>query len=258
MVRVLSCLVVAFVLAVSSAQAQQVSRLDEIMKRGTLRVGMTGDYPPFTYFDKAISRFRGFDVDMAEALGKALGVKVAYVQTTWPQLTSDFEVDDFDMAMGGISITPERQKKGMFSTPIMREGKTPIARCTDRGKYETIADIDKPGTRVIVNPGGTNERFARANIKNAEIKTHSDNVTIFDEIANGNADLMMTDSSETRYQQKLHAGVLCAVHPEKPFDFAEKAYWLQRDAVLKAFVDRWVRMAIEDGSFAKIYAAWFE
>ena len=44
--------------------------------------------------------------------------------------------------------------------------------------------------------------------------------TIFDEIAKGNADLMMTDASETRYQQKLHAGVLCAVHPEKPFDFA--------------------------------------
>jgi hypothetical protein len=101
----------------------------------------------------------------------------------------------------------------MFSTPIMREGKTPIARCSDKGKYETLAEIDRPGTRVIVNPGGTNERFARANVKNAEIKTYSDNVTIFDEIAKGNADLMMTDSSETRYQQKLHAGVLCACIP---------------------------------------------
>jgi hypothetical protein len=49
---------------------------------------------------------------------------------------------------------------------------------------------------------------------------------------------MMTDASETRYQQKLHPGVLCAVHPDKPFDFAEKAYWLQRDEALKAFVDQ--------------------
>jgi cyclohexadienyl dehydratase len=69
---------------------------------------------------------------------------------------------------------------------------------------------------------------------------------------------MMTDSSEARYQQKLHPGVLCAVHPEKPFDHAEKAYWLQRDADLKTFVDRWVQKAVDDGSFAKIYAAWFE
>ena len=62
---------------------------------------------------------------------------------------------------------------------------------------------------------------------------------------------MMTDASETRYQQKLHPGVLCAVHPDKPFDFAEKAYWLQRDAALKAFVDQWLHIAFEDGSFRK-------
>jgi cyclohexadienyl dehydratase len=37
-----------------------------------------------------------------------------------------------------------------------------------------------------------------------------------------------------------------------------KAYWLQRDTDLKNFVDRWVQKAIDDGSFAKIYAAWFE
>jgi len=258
MSKFLSCVFVGLVLAAAPAYAQDRSRLDEIVSRGTLRVGMTGDYLPFTYFDKATQTFRGFDVDMAEALGKALGVRVEYVQTAWPQLTKDFEADNFDIAMGGVSITLDRQKKGMFSTPIMREGKTPIARCADKDKYATLADIDKPGTRVIVNPGGTNERFARSHIKSAEIKVFGDNVAIFDEIANGDADLMMTDASETRYQQKLHPGVLCAVHPDKPFDFAEKAYWLQRDVALKAFVDQWLHIATEDGSFKKIYDAWFE
>jgi cyclohexadienyl dehydratase len=258
MLRSLAALAAAIFLIASSAQAQQPSRLDDIVKRGTLRVGMTGDYLPFTSLDKATQKFRGFDVDMAEALGKVLGVRIEYVQTAWPQLMKDFEADHFDIAMGGISITLDRQKKGMFSTPIMREGKTPIARCADKDKYETIAEIDRPGTRVIVNPGGTNERFARTTIKNAEIKTWNDNVTIFDQIAKGDADLMMTDASETRYQQKLHPGVLCAVHPDRPFDFAEKAYWMQRDVALKDFVDQWLHMAREDGRTQKIYAAWFE
>jgi cyclohexadienyl dehydratase len=257
MLRPLIGLLATLVLTVS-AQAQQPSRLDQIISRGTLRVGMTGDYLPFTYLDKETQKFRGFDVDMAEALGKALGVKVEFVPTAWPQLMKDFEADKFDVAMGGVSITLDRQKKGLFSTPIMREGKTPIARCADKDKFAELADIDKAGTRVIVNPGGTNERFARANIKNAEVRVYGDNVTIFDEIAKGNADLMMTDASETRYQQKLHPGVLCAVHPDKPFDFAEKAYWLQRDEALKAFVDQWLHIAMEDGSFRKIYAGWFE
>jgi cyclohexadienyl dehydratase len=258
MLRYLICLAAALLLAANVTHAQQTSRLDEIIKRGSLRVGMTGDYLPFTSLDKATQTFRGFDVDMAEQLGKALGVKVEYVQTAWPQLSRDFEADKFDIAMGGVSITLDRQKLGLFSAPIMREGKTPIARCTDAAKFATIADIDKSGVRVIENPGGTNERFARANLKSAEITIHGDNVTIFDEIAKGNADLMITDASETRYQQKLHQGVLCAVHPDKPFDFAEKAYWLRRDGAFKAFVDQWLHIAMESGSFAKIYAAWFE
>jgi len=257
MLRVLTCLT-ALLLTIASAPAQQPSRLDQIISRGTLRIGMTGDYRPFTFLDKETQKFGGFDVDMAESLGKALGVKVEYVQTAWPQMAGDFEADKFDIVMGGVSITLDRQKKGLFSTPIMREGKTPIARCADQGKYQTLADIDRQGTRIIVNPGGTNERFARANVKNAEIKVFGDNVTIFDEIAKGDADLMITDSSETRYQQKLHPGVLCAVHPDKPFDFAEKAYWLQRDPALKAFVDQWLHIAAEDGTYQKIYAAWFE
>lgn len=246
------------ILTVPAMQAQTPSRLEAIVKHGALRIGMTGDYAPFSAFDPATSSFRGFDVDMAEGIAGALGVRIEYVHTAWPKLAQDFDADRFDIAMGGISITPERESKGLFSTPIMQEGKTPIARCKDTGKYETLADIDRPGTRLIVNPGGTNERFARANIKHAEIKVYPDNVRIFDEIANGDADLMITDASETRYQQKLHPGVLCAVHPDHPFDHAQKAYWLQRDAALKAFVDNWIAQARKDGRFAKIYAAWFE
>ncbi len=248
MVRIVAAWLAACFLLTAPLHAQTPlpSRLDDIISRGTLRVGLTGDYLPFSSFDPAATKFSGFDVEMAEQLGQALGVRIDYVHTSWPKLSSDFAADQFDIAMGGVSITLDRQKKGLFSTPIMREGKTPIARCTDKGKYETIADIDKPGTRVIVNPGGTNERFARANVKNAEVKLHNDNVTIFDEIAKGNADLMMTDS------------VLCAVHPDKPFDFAEKAYWLQRDVALKAFVDQWLPLMQENGSFRAITSRWFE
>jgi cyclohexadienyl dehydratase len=258
--RRMICAVVAIIVAMTAtadAQTPTASRLDDIISHGTLRVGMTGDYRPFSFLDKTTSKFEGFDVDMIEALGQALGVKVEFVQTSWPTMTRDFEANAFDMAAGGVSITLDRQKKGLFSTPIMREGKTPIARCADTEKFETLAKIDQPGTRVIVNPGGTNERFARTHLRNAAIEIYPDNVTIFDEIAKGSADLMMTDASETRYQQKLHPGVLCAVHPDKPFDFAEKSYWLQRDVAFKAFVDQWLHIISENGSYKTIYNKWF-
>lgn len=251
-------LLVLAVLFLGAPALAQASRLDEILARGVLRVGTTGDYRPFTALDKTSGVYSGFDIDLAQSLGTALGVKVEFEPTSWPNLMKDFEAGAFDIAMGGVSVTLDRAKKGFFSAPYMREGKTPIARCADKDKYQTLADIDRPGVKVIANPGGTNERFDRANIHSAEIVLYGDNLTIFDEIAKGHADLMITDASETRFQQKLHTNVLCAVHPDRPFDFAEKAYWLAPDEPLKAFVDQWLHLSMENGSFAAIYAKWFE
>jgi cyclohexadienyl dehydratase len=251
-------LFVLAVLAFANQALAQTSRLDDILARGVLRVGTTGDYRPFTALDKASGAYAGFDIDLAQSLGAALGVKVEFEPTSWPNLAMDFKAGAFDIAMGGISVTLDRAKSGFFSIPYMREGKTPIARCADKDKYQTLADIDRPEVKVIANPGGTNERFDRANLHAAAIALYPDNLKIFDEIAKGDADLMITDASETRFQQKLHAGVLCAIHPDKPFDFAEKAYWMPQDPALKAFVDQWLHMAMENGAFAAIYAKWFE
>jgi cyclohexadienyl dehydratase len=251
-------LFVLAVLAFANQALAQASRLDDILARGVLRVGTTGDYRPFTALDKASGAYAGFDIDLAQSLGAALGVKVEFEPTSWPNLAKDFQAGAFDIAMGGISVTLDRAKSGFFSIPYMREGKTPIARCADKDKYQTLADIDRPRVKVIANPGGTNERFDRANLHAAAIALYPDNLKIFDEIAKGDADLMITDASETRFQQKLHAGVLCAIHPDKPFDFAEKAYWMPQDPALKAFVDQWLHMAMENGAFAAIYAKWFE
>ena len=59
-----------------SQTAPATNRLDEIIARGTLRVGTTGDYKPFTYKNPADGRFIGLDVEMGERLAKALGVKI--------------------------------------------------------------------------------------------------------------------------------------------------------------------------------------
>ena len=82
--------------------------------------------------------------------------------------------------MGGVTITLDSQKIGLFSNPVFSSGKTPITRCGDEPKYETIAEIDQPGVHVIVNPGGTNERFDQADLEKATIIQWSDNATIFD------------------------------------------------------------------------------
>ncbi len=168
---------------------------------------------------------------------------------------SDLGGDRFDLAIGGVSVSLERQKKAFFSIPYLRDGKTPIARCDDAHKYQSLADIDRPEVRLVVNPGGTNERFARAHAPHATLTVFPDNVTIFDRLVTGESDVMITDAIEARLQQRLHPR-LCAIHPDAPFDFSEKAVLLPRDAVLKAYVDQWLHQALETGAFARANEQW--
>jgi cyclohexadienyl dehydratase len=106
---------------------------------------------------------------MAMDLAQSLGVRLEIVKTSWSTLKSDLEANSFDIAMGGITITLDRQKMGLFSNPVISSGKTPITHCGNEPKYETMAGIDQPGVHVIVNPGGTNERFDRGHLHKATI-----------------------------------------------------------------------------------------
>ena len=241
--------------AVAPGAPAPSNRLDEILARGVLRVGSTGDYKPFTYRTTGAGGFIGLDITLADDLANSLGVKLQIVPTTWGAMMSDLGNDRFDLAMGGVSVSLERQKKAFFSTPYLRDGKTPIARCEDAQKYQALADFDRPEVRLIVNPGGTNERFARARVAHATLTVFPDNVTIFDRIVAGEADVMITDAIEARLQQRLHPK-LCAIHPDAPFDFSEKAVLLPRDVALKAYVDQWLHQAIETGAFARANEQW--
>jgi cyclohexadienyl dehydratase len=233
----------------------QTTKLDEIIQRGTLRVGLTGDYRPFS-IKAEDGTFTGLDVDQANALAAALGVRLEIVPTAWPTLMADLQAGKYDIGMGGITESMERAKTAFFSVPVMRSGKTPIARCVDRDKYETLDAIDHPGVRVITNPGGTNEKFDRAHLHAAQIIVFPSNATIFDELAAGHADLMITDGVETRLQQKLHSGVLCAIHPDHPFDTSELGYMLPRDIALKLFVDLWIHQSEETGRWQMELTKW--
>lgn len=256
--RFIAVVLAALVALAGSARADTApSRLDAIIAAGVLKIGTTGDYKPFSYANPETKQFEGLDIDMMEDLAKAIGVKAEFVKTAWPNMMADFTADKFDVAAGGVSVSLERQKKGFFSIPYMVDGKTPIARCADKDKFQTLAEIDKTGVRAIVNPGGTNERFARDNLKQATIEVYKDNVTIFDQIVAGKADLMITDASETLLQSKLHKE-LCSIHPDRAFNYAEKGYWLQRDVAFKEFVDQWLHLALKTGDYNRIADKWFK
>src|SRR5688572_7702665 len=223
--------------------------LDRIRTAGVLRVGTTGDYTPFSLLQPDGS-YRGADIDMAHDLAGLIGVPLQFVPSVWVDLLDDFLADKFDIAMGGVTVTAARAEKAFFSVPTFVDGKRPLVRLADRGRFTSIAAIDQPAVRVIANPGSANEAFARANFKRAQVTIHHDNASVFLEIVSGRADVMVTDGLEADHQAQLHPE-LCAVPVAQAFTRLEKAYMFARDPALKAFIDAWLGDAFASGAWQR-------
>jgi chorismate mutase-like protein len=203
---------------------------------GVLRVGTTGDYAPYAWRVSPDGEWLGADVALARKLGIDQGLRTDFVPTSWPALSTDFASQKFDVAIGGVSITPERAKLGRFSRAYLKDSKIPVVRCGEERRFDTQRKINQAGVRVVVNPGGTNERFSRARFPVAQLHVHSDNQTVFAEILAQRADVMVTDGVEAQLQQRAGKG-LCAVNVGKHWAPARKAVWLQPKADLRKAVD---------------------
>ena len=249
-----SCILIALACAPALGQEPPPSRLDTVQNGARLRVCTPGDYKPFSLL-RPDGNYEGLDIDLVRSAAKSLGAEVDFVKTGWPTLMKDFQAR-CDVAVGGISVSLDRQKQAFFTTAYMVNGKAPITRCENVAKFQTVADIDQPAVTVLENPGGSNERYARATFKQARIVIHPDNTTIFDELLQGRADVMISESVETIVQAKANPG-LCAVNPDKPLQYGEMAWLLPRgDVAFKAWWDQWLHLSKATGEFDRIVGQW--
>ena len=232
------------------------SRLAEITERGTLQVCTTGDYRPFTYKDPDTGEWSGIDISMAQDLAARLEVDVEFVQTSWKDLMPDF-LAGCDIGVGGVSISLARAEQAFYTDPVLDDGKTPITLCGKEELYDTVEEINTPGVRSITPIGGTNEIFADTNYPEGEIIRFEDNNTIFDEIVAGRADVMTTDAAEVKWVANEYPE-LCAVDPDNPFNFSQKAYLLPLgDTVFQEYVNQWLNLAENDGTYDAAKEPWW-
>ena len=168
-----------------------------IQERGKLLVGTTGDYRPLSYRE-ADGNYWGFGIEVAQKIAERIGVGIEFVHTSWPTLTADVltEPQTFDLAIGGITITDTRKETMLMSDGYLCNGKTILCRADDADRYQSLADIDKPEVRVMVNPGGLNEKFANEKLPHATIIVWQKNEEIPNQVAEGHADVMITEITE--------------------------------------------------------------
>lgn len=228
--------------------------IEHIEQCGVLIVGTTGDYRPLTFCEPATGEYWGFGIELAEAIAARMGVVVQFVHTSWPTLTADVQAEPqlFDMAMGGITITEARCATMLMSEGYLANGKTILCRTEDTSRFRSLEDIDRPEVRVMVNPGGLNEQFARQHLTHATLIVHPNNEEIPSLIAQGEADVMITEITEAPYYVQTDPR-LAAPLLDTPFTHGEIGVLMRKgqDDLLQ-LVNSIIRQMKADGTLRQL------
>lgn len=232
----------------------QGGKVAEIVARDTIVIGTTGDYRPLSFREPDGSCW-GFCIEVAGEIATRLGVHSRFVQTSWPTLSDDVLADPqrFDLAIGGITITDARRETMCMSEGYLANGKTILCRATEAGRYRSLADVDMPGVRVMVNPGGLNEQFARKHLTRATILVHQRNEDIPTLVAEGRADVMITEITEAPYYVQTDTR-LAAPLLNEPFTRGEIGVLMRRgqDDLLE-MVNGVIRRMKSDGTLRRLH-----
>ena len=232
----------------SSAEARSIT---EIKTSGKLLVGSTGDYKPMSYLNKETGKYEGFDAEMAESLAKALGVKLEYVPTMWKTLQADTLAGKFDVAICGITVTDARKAVMAMSDGYLTFGKTILCTKSKEAQFKSLDDVNQPSVRVMYNPGGTNEKFAKEFCTKAQLTMHEHNAEIPGLVGEGKADVMITETMEARRYAKDNPKVAAPL-VDKPFTENHFGVLMQQGyPCLLGAVNEWMAAIKADGTMDK-------
>ena len=230
-------------------------KVADIVEHSRLVVGTTGDYRPLSYKEPETGQYWGFGIEMAENIAQRLGASVEFTATSWPTLTADVTAtpQTFDFAIGGITITDARKETMLMSDGYLGNGKTILCRAEDANRFRSLKDIDRPEVRVMVNPGGLNEKFAHDSLTNATIIVYNRNEEIPSKVAEGEADVMITEITEAPYYVQTDSR-LAAPLINKPFTHGEIGVLMRKGQEdLLGVVNGVIQQMKTDGSLRRLH-----
>jgi arginine/lysine/histidine/glutamine transport system substrate-binding and permease protein len=181
--------------------AQAGAALAEIRQRGEVVIGTDATYPPFE--EKVGDGFRGFDIDLGNAIARELGpgVKARWVNISFDGIFAALQSGKFDLVMSGVTITTERQKQMAFSDPYYDSGQI-IAVRKDDNSIQRPEDLRGKTAGVQL---GTTGQFALEKVGGINIRKYNDLNLALLEVSNGRVDAAVGDLPAVRYMiQKGH------------------------------------------------------
>ena len=251
-----ACLALGLLLVAPASMAQNKSKLTQVLERGTLRVGTTGDFNPMSIKDTASNTYTGFDVDAVTQLAADMGVKLEFVPAEWATLVNGIVADRFDI-FSGASISMARAKTVAFSDPYLYAGAVPLVVQKAVTKFPNWASLNQPNVILAVLMSTTFEQQARQHFPKAKIRAVEKPATGYQEVLAGRANATLTSNVEAAtlmhtYPDLRMVGGTAEMRNKRPF-----AYPLpQGDDVWLTFVNNWIALKQAEGFFDTLEAKW--
>ena len=166
------------------------SSVSAIKKRGTLRVAVFGDLPPYGWVNKNGKRV-GYDVALARQMAKDMGVKVKFVQVNANNRVDTLNSNKADIVLANFTQTPERKQVVDFAKPYMKVSVGVVS-----PKKKAITNVNQlKGKKVIVTKGTTAENYFTSKQKGVSLLKFDSKTQQFNALKNNRAAALADDNS---------------------------------------------------------------
>lgn len=242
-------------LATEVIAKEKDSTIEQIMKRGVLRVGMD-TFQPWAMKDKT-GKLIGFEIDVARRLAKDMGVKVEFVPTAWSGIIPALLTGKFDVIIGGMGITPKRALKVNFSQPYDFSGMSIVAHKEVAAGFDKLESFNNENVQIAVKLGTTAAAAAKKHFPKAQLRMFDNETQTYQELRNGKVHAVVGSAPRPAYEAVDYSESLFlpiqGTFTKEPIGFALK----KGDADTLAYFNSWITVVSHEGWLTDRHNYWF-
>jgi len=247
-------------MAFTTEDLTKASALEEILKRGELRVGLEAGYQPFEMQDEK-GNIVGFDVDMAYEMGKAIfgkggEKKVKLINTAWEGIIPALMTHKFDIIMSGMTVLQSRNLKVNFCDPVYYIGQCLLIQRKDKAKYENYRDLNRKGVIITSKLGVTGAFTAERLMPKATLRLFKMEAEGALQVANGLADAFIYDEPQVRVFAAMYRDKTVGIY--EPLTYEPLAWAIRKgDPDFLNWLNNFLAQVRGDGRWDKLKEKWF-
>ena len=231
------------------------SMIEQVQKRGVLRVGMS-TFVPWAMKDKT-GKFIGFEIDVAKRLARDTGVNVEFIPTKWSGIIPALITGKFDIIIGGMGIIPSRNLKVNFSIPYDYTGMSIVANKTLAAGFNRLEYFNRSDVAIAARLGSTAVTALKKYMPKAQLRLFDDESEAYQELVNGRVHAVVASAPTPAFQALKYPAKLFLpldkTFTREPIGFAVK----KGDFDSMNYLDNWIRYVEAEGFLKDRKHYWF-